>query len=354
MTIETVNVLQQGYGKQSQQTQRKIELATNRASEPSLLKLEEAKQRVSQTLQINTASTDVVTTHHDKQQSNIYERPISPKLALLKQLVEQMTGKEINLAEQNVSDELTIEFRQAVAEFEQQNTSDQGNIVTVDGRKFNAQQQLLVAEKTLVQQQLAYDMQGSFTIEGQQHELSLSLNYQHEFSILKEFEITAAELVDPLLVQYGKRTIGEVNSSVEFNLNEQHQQTNLPMFSGDVGYLVYDKNTNGKADDGSELFGPTTNHGFNELAELDDNGDGFISKNDAVFDHLYLWQDGSNGRQWLSLADANIEAIYLTPTTTPYNFYDDQLNVQAQIRQTSFAISSSLGATAVHQIDINV
>ena len=71
----------------------------------------------------------------------------------------------------------------------------------------------------------------------------------------------------------------------------------------DDALLAYDRNGNGKIDNGGELFGNYTlsdnyyshtsgnTNGFNALKEFDTNNDGIIDKNDKDFDKLLLWQD---------------------------------------------------------------
>ncbi len=68
-------------------------------------------------------------------------------------------------------------------------------------------------------------------------------------------------------------------------------------------FLAYDRNQNGSIDDGSELFGDATpflngtttaQNGYQALFELDvvdGNGNGYIDREDRVFDKLLLWRD---------------------------------------------------------------
>lgn len=67
----------------------------------------------------------------------------------------------------------------------------------------------------------------------------------------------------------------------------------------DAAWLALDRNGNGSIDDGSELFGNSARlrsgifagHGFELLAELDENGDAVIDRHDPAFQHLKLWRD---------------------------------------------------------------
>jgi hypothetical protein len=44
------------------------------------------------------------------------------------------------------------------------------------------------------------------------------------------------------------------------------------------GLLVIDKNLDGKVNDGSELFGPSTGDGFEKLARYDEDRNGWIDE----------------------------------------------------------------------------
>lgn len=65
--------------------------------------------------------------------------------------------------------------------------------------------------------------------------------------------------------------------------------------SSDVAFLAFDRNHNGRIDDGGELFGNHTfvdaANGFEALSEFDSNHDGTIDAADPIWSSLLLWTD---------------------------------------------------------------
>lgn len=124
---------------------------------------------------------------------------------------------------------------------------------------------------------------------------------------------------DPLVLDLdgnGFSTSGLQNSQ-RFDLNADGRIDNISAPTGDDALLVLDRNNNGRIDNGRELFGDQNgaSNGFAELTKYDDNRDGLINQQDAVYADLRLMQLDRQGRQQLqSLEQAGVASIQLKAT----------------------------------------
>lgn len=101
---------------------------------------------------------------------------------------------------------------------------------------------------------------------------------------------------------------------VWFDLTADGEAEHIPWThpKSDEAFLVLDRNRNGIIDDGRELFSHVSPqppplpgeppHGFRALGIFDEsinggNEDGIISKEDAIFEHLRIWQDRDHDGQ---------------------------------------------------------
>lgn len=101
--------------------------------------------------------------------------------------------------------------------------------------------------------------------------------------------------LDPLALDLdgdGIETIGiDANTHVLFDHNGDGIKTGSGWLKGEDAWLVFDRNGNGRIDNGNELFGVDTlmsngrkaANGFAALADLDGNHDGIFNELDAKY-----------------------------------------------------------------------
>ncbi len=146
---------------------------------------------------------------------------------------------------------------------------------------------------------------------------------QLEFSFRFEGSVTVQETTvqqgDPIVFDLDGDGV-ELTSykdGARFDLMGEGRAVNTAFVTGGDAFLALDRNGDGIINSGRELFGEQHGaaNGFEELRKFDDNGDGRIDRQDAVFDALRLWRDNGNGitepGERISLADAGIESIRL-------------------------------------------
>jgi len=136
----------------------------------------------------------------------------------------------------------------------------------------------------------------------------------------------------------------EIDFMLELNYNREMEITQASQFSGNrnlIDPLVI--NLNGEAVSLSDQY-------F-ELSQYDDDKNGWIDENDAIFSQLSFMDFDENGNQRLqSISDAGIGAIALESREMNFDLYDNQGDFQAQIAQTGVALNEDGRALAIQEI----
>lgn len=119
--------------------------------------------------------------------------------------------------------------------------------------------------------------------------------------------------VDPLVLDIdgdGVETSG-VEAGVRFDLEAKGNATLMSSVQDDDVLLALDRNGNGVIDNGAELFGVHhgATNGFEELKKFDENQDGNINEQDAVFTHLRGLRRYGAGFETLTLAQLGVRGI---------------------------------------------
>lgn len=215
------------------------------------------------------------------------------------------------------------DYHESYTEIEQTSFSASGTVKTADGREI------------------------SFSLE-----LSMSRSYYEESNISLRVG-DAARKTDPLVLNFSGTASQLSNQHFAFDLDADGDQEQINFVAPGSGFLVFDRNQDGKINNGSELFGPSTNNGFGELAKLDGDHNGWIDENDAAFNKLQIWTRDSSGRDQLqSLAAAGVGAIALSSINTPFDLKTNDNGLLGQIRSSGIFLQEDGAAGTIQQIDL--
>ncbi len=89
----------------------------------------------------------------------------------------------------------------------------------------------------------------------------------------------------------GIETLDIDETNIYFDTQNNGFATKTGWVSKNEGFLVVDKNNDGKITQQSEMFGSETKSGFEDLKAYDSNNDGVINSLDTKFNELKIWQD---------------------------------------------------------------
>jgi hypothetical protein len=141
----------------------------------------------------------------------------------------------------------------------------------------------------------------------------------------------------------------------KFDLNSDGQAEEINFLSGNSGFLAFDRNGDGKINNGSELFGAKSGNGFLELSALDSDQNGWIDENDAAYEQLSVWRKDGEGKDHLAtLKQANVGAISLVHLDTPFDIKTGNNALLGQIRSSGLFLQEDGKAGSVQQIDLTV
>ncbi len=191
-------------------------------------------------------------------------------------------------------------------------------------------------------------------------EIRFEVEFELERSFAERFELDMRtgeprRLQDPLVLDFAGSGARLADVRFAFDLDADGTDDAIPLPIGGRGMLAFDRNANGRIDDGSELFGPTTGDGFAELATLDSDGNGWIDEADAHFADLRLWQPDVNGKGSLTtLAEAGVGALSVARVATPFALRDGAGDTLGQLRASGVYLSEDGTAGTISQIDLAV
>ncbi|MCG8564280.1 MAG: hypothetical protein MI747_04270 [Desulfobacterales bacterium] len=191
------------------------------------------------------------------------------------------------------------------------------------------------------------------TADGRQLDFALEMGMDYSFTRTTHTSQTMEYVfLDPLVIHSKARAPELDATTFTFDMDLDGNTEELQSPRAGSGFLALDRNQDGKINDGGELFGPATGHGFAELATHDLDGNQWIDENDPIFNELLIWNPSTDPDQPLTrLKDAGIGAISLAAVDTPFDLRDNQGNIQARIKRSSVALEENGGVRPVQEMD---
>lgn len=274
-----------------------------------------------------------------------------PMLSLLKAVVEMLTGHKIKLttsADFN-SDQAPPEITAPDSPPQQASQSPKR---AGFGIEYDRHEVVDEAEQTSVQ------VEGKVrTSDGQEIDFKLALAMSRQFHEESNVSLRAGDGVkkDPLVINFDGSAAQLQSQRFKFDLDGDGKAEDVPLLSGNRGYLALDLNGNGKIDSGQELFGARSGDGFAELAKYDGDGNGWIDENDAAFRKLQVWSPAGDGKDNLSsLAEHGVGAVYLGKVATPFALKDTANQTLGAVRASGVYLTEQGSAGSIQQIDLMV
>lgn len=282
-------------------------------------------------------------------QQGIDDAENDPMLRLIRAMVAMMTGHEVKLstlhletpaaavaqptqppqaqqaAQQSAGFGIEYNHHESYSESEQTRFAASGVVQTTDGRRID------------------------FAVA-----VSMTRSY-HEESDVRITVGDARRTQDPLVINFAGTATQLTSQRFKFDLNSDGAAEDINFVAGGSGFLAFDRNGDGQINNGSELFGAKSGNGFSELAGLDSDNNGWIDENDTAYDQLRIWTKDGGGQDHLStLKEADVGAISLARTATPFDLKDANNELQGQVRASGIFLHERGNVGTIQQIDLTI
>ena len=202
-----------------------------------------------------------------------------------------------------------------------------------------------------------YKSQGKVTTaDGREIQFNLELGMSRSFREYYQEEYNIAELqrvCDPLVINFDGSVASLSDQKFFFDIDADGKKDEISRLATGSGYLALDQNNDGIINDGSELFGPQSGDGFGDLAEYDEDGNGWIDENDSVWNKLKIWCQNEKGESELyTLAQKGVGAICLQKASSNFALKNADNSDKGFIRSTGIFLYENGSVGTVQHLDL--
>jgi len=288
-------------------------------------------------------------------QSSLDAAENDPILRLIRAMISMLTGEEIRVFKasdlNNNSPTPSVPAAnpsQVASQTTQPQAAQQVNSV---GFEYNRHESYYEAEQT------SFSASGVVrTTDGKEIDFSLAVSMSRSYYEESNISIrqgNAPKTQDPLVISFEGNAAQLSNQRFKFDLDADGKTEDINFLTGGSGFLALDRNGDGKINNGSELFGTKSGDGFADLTALDSDKNGWIDENDAVYEQLRVWIKDAFGKDLLStLKQANVGAIALARTETPFEIKTSSNELLGQIRSSGIFLREDGKVGTLQQVDL--
>ncbi len=193
------------------------------------------------------------------------------------------------------------------------------------------------------------------TADGREIHFNVNVGMSRQFQQIfrEDLETAPFKMCDPLVINLDTDAASLSDQTFYFDIDADGELDEVSRLGAGSGYLALDKNGDGVINDGSELFGTASGNGFADLAGYDEDGNGWIDENDAIWNRLKIWVKDENGRDVLyRLADKGVGAICLQNVSTDFTLTGQGGRTGGAIRKSGIFLYENGAAGTVQHLDI--
>jgi len=272
------------------------------------------------------------------------------KVDLIERFVELFTGKKIKI---KLSEKIKTDNKECPKLGTQNNVQQQEQPKKV-GWGFEYDSHKKYHEKEVTQ----FEAKGIIkTADGKEIQIDVDLNMSREFMSQQDISIRAGDAakVDPLVINYDGHSANITQTKYSFDIDSDGEQENISFAGLGSGFLALDVNGDGKVNDGSELFGPQSGNGFDELSKYDEDKNGWIDESDLIYNNLRIWTKDDSGKDYLvALGEKGIGAIYLGNVGTQFSINNAENIENGQVVRTGIFLRENGTAGTIQHIDLSI
>jgi hypothetical protein len=276
------------------------------------------------------------------------------KIKILESLLSVLLGRKVKLHIPKIH---TEDAGRAMAQFQAEITGTRqpglkvGQTQARQGWGFVYQQRESYQES----ERLSFSASGIIkTADGREINFDVQLNMSREFAVSNQLTIRAGDaLLDPLVINFDGPTAQLTDRKYQFDLDCDGTEDQIAFLKEGSGFLTIDLNNDGVINNGKELFGPATGNGFGELAQYDQDHNGWIDENDPIFNKLRIWTKGTSGQDTLfAMGQKGIGAIFLGNIGAEFGLKDSTNQLLGQAKTGGVFLRENGAAGIVQQLDL--